>query len=145
MAAIEEALCEYLLSKSAVTNLIGSAGDARLYPVVLPETCNIADGAAVTYEIISSIETELLSDRAGVVQSRFQITTFANSHAAAMAVSRAIKNCGITTLKGVSGGVDIRGVMIEDGIKCYGEQPTDGSDSWRFVAEFDLRISYLEG
>jgi hypothetical protein len=143
--AMEQALCSYILTRTAVTNLIGTGSNARLYAIVLPETCDLASGAAATYEIISSSETELISNRAGIVQSRVQITSFAQTHAAAMALARAIKNSGIATLKGVNSGVDFRGVMIEDGIKCFAEQPTDGSDTWRFVAEFDLKVSYLEG
>lgn len=145
MAAMEEALCSYLLSRSTVTNLIGSGDAARLYAIVLPENCDLAAGAAATYEIITSTETETLSDRAGIVQSRVRITAFAQTHSAATTLARAIKNSGIATLKGVSGGVDFRGVMVEEGLSCFAEQPTDGSETWRYIAEFDLLVSYLEG
>lgn len=145
MAAMEQALCSYILTKSSVTSLIGSGSNARLFALVLPQSCNLADGAAATYRIISSTETSTLADRAGIVQSRVQITAYANTLAAAMALARAIKNCGITTLKGLSGGVDFRGVMIEEGINTYEESPTDGGETWRYIAEFDLRVSYLEG
>lgn len=145
MAAMEEALCSYILSKAAVTALIGSGDAARLYPHALPQDCNLASGAAAIYRIISSSETGLLTDRAGIVQSRVQITSFANTFSAAIALARAIKNCGIATLKGLDGGVNFRGVMIEEGINTYDEPPTDGGETWRYIAEFDLRVSYIEG
>lgn len=145
MAAMEEALCSYILSKAAVTALIGSGSAARLFALVLPQSCNLADGAAATYRIISGTEPGTLADRAGIVQSRVQITSFANTLSAAMALARAIKNSGIATLKGLSGGVDFRGSMIEEGINTYDEPPTDGSETWRYIAEFDLLISYIEG
>lgn len=145
MAVMEEALCSYILTKSAVTNLIGTGDDARLYPYALPQSCNLASGPAATYEIITAEDFQTLADRAGIVQSRVRMTTFAQTHTAAMALARAIKNSGIATLKGVSGGVDFRGVVIEEGIRCYGEQPTDGGETWRYIADFDLMISYLEG
>lgn len=145
MAAMEEALCSYILSKVAVTALIGSGSSARLFAIVLPQDCDLADGAAATYEIISSTETNLINDRAGIVQSRVKMTAYARTHSAAMTLLRAIKHCGIaTSLKGVSGGVDFRGVAIEEGIACYAEQPTDGNQTWRYIADFDLMISYLE-
>lgn len=144
MAAMEEALCSYILSKAAVTALIGSGDAARLYPIVLPQDCDLADGAAATYEIITSDETHTLTDRAGIVQSRVKITSFAQTHSAATTLARAIKNCGIATLKGVSGGVDFRGTVIEEGLSCFVETPTDGGETWRYIAEFDLRLSYLE-
>lgn len=145
MASMEQALCAYLMSKSAVTDLIGSGSSGRLDANVLPQSYTVTIGPGVTYEIISSDETMLLApDRSGFVQSRVQITCFASSHDTAMATARAIKNCGIATLKGVSGGVDFRGVQA-DGIRCYTEAPSDGSSEWRYIAEFDLIISYHEG
>lgn len=145
MAAMEEALCSYILSRQAVTDLIGSGSDARLYAIVLPESCDLAAGAAATYEIITTTETQTLSDRAGMVQSRVRMTAFAQTHSAATTLARAIKNSGIATLKGISGGVDFRGVMIEEGLSCFAEGPTDGGETWRYIAEFDLLVSYLEG
>jgi hypothetical protein len=79
------------------------------------------------------------------VQSRTRITAYANTHAAATGLARAIKNCGIATLKGLSGGVDFRGVVIEEGLSCFAESPTDGGQGWRYIAEFDLMVFYLEG
>ena len=145
MASMEQALCAYLMGKSAVTTLIGSGDSGRLYPNVLPQDYSVTQGPGVTYEIVSSNEEMLLApDRSGYVQSRVQISCFANKHADAMSTARAIKNSGIATLKGVSGGVDFRGVLT-DGIRCYSETPTDGSSEWRYIAEFDLIISYHEG
>lgn len=144
MAAMEDALCSYFLGKSAITTLIGSGAAARLWAIVLPQDYTVTDGAAATYEIISTNEEHTLSDRSGFVQSRVQISSFAKSHTQAMTLARAIKNCGVAALKGVSGQVDFRGVSIDDGIRCYAEPPTDGSTEWRYIAEFDLIISYLE-
>lgn len=144
MPAMEDALCSYLLTKSVVTNIIGTGASARIYAIVLPQGYNVDSGAAATYEIISSTEEHTLSDRCGFVQSRVQIATYAKTHTAAMTLARAIKNCGIAALKGVSSSVDFRGVTIDDGIQCYAEPPTDGSTEWRYIAEFDLMISYLE-
>lgn len=145
MASMEQALCAYLMEKSAVTTLIGSGDGGRLYPNVLPQDYSVTQGPGVTYEIVSSNEEMLLApDRSGYVQSRVQISCFANKHADAMSTARAIKNSGIAALKGVSGGVDFRGVLT-DGIRCYSETPTDGSSEWRYIAEFDLIISYHEG
>ena len=144
MAAMENAFCSYLLTKTAITNLIGTGNAARLWPLELPEGYSVTEGAAATYELISGDDFHTLSDRSGSVETRVQIAAYAETPDAAMALARAIKNCGITGLKGVSGGVDFRSVRIETGIQCNPEKPTDGSDSSRFVAEFDFKVSYLE-
>lgn len=144
MASMEESLCSYLLTKTAVTDLIGTSDNARLWPIDLPQTYELIDGAAAVYEIISSSEPHTISDRTGLVQSRVQISTFAADHAAAMALARAIKNCGVVAVKGSTNGTDFRGVTVEDGIRCYGERPTDGSGADRYIAEFDFLITYME-
>lgn len=146
MASMEEALCAYFMARTDITALIGTGSSGRLYADVLPQSYTVAAGPAATYEIVSSTEESLLApDRSGFVQSRVQVTSFADSRASAMATARAFKNSGIATLKGISGGVDFRGVLIESGIRAFVETPTDGSSEWRYLAEFDLLISYHEG
>lgn len=144
MASMEQALCAYLMAKTEVTSIIGSGDGGRLYPNVLPQDYEVEQGAAATYELVSGNEVHTLSDRSGFVQTRLQFACYAKHHADAMQLARAIKNSGVTTLKGVTNGVDFRGVEIDEGIRCYSESPTDGSSEWRYIAEFDLMISYLE-
>ncbi len=104
---------------------------------------------AVTYEIISSTENMLLSDRSGLVWARFQFIAYGNTLRCALAVARAMKNNGVCQLKGTVNGVDIRGVDIVSGIQTTedfigdGEQAS-GSQKTRFLAEFDLMVSYKE-
>lgn len=146
MAIMEEAFCTYLLSKSAITALIGSGSSARLWASQLPQGYDVSQGSAAVYEIIFGDDTHTLSDRSGFVETRMQLACYAATHKAAIELARTIKNCGITTQKGVYSGVDFRGIAVEQGIRAYGnEQPTDGTDSWRYLAEFELKISYLEG
>jgi hypothetical protein len=146
MAVMEEAFCTYLLTKTAITSLIGTGDTARLWCAHLPQYYDVSQGAAAVYELLGGSDTHTLSDRSGLVEARIQIATYASTQKAAMALARAIKNCGITALKGVSSGVDFRSVRAEQGIRSYAnEQPTDGTDSWRYLAEFDFVISYLEG
>lgn len=146
MAVMEDAFCSYLLSKSAITALIGVGSAARLWCAQLPQAYDVSQGPAAVYELISGDDMHTLSDRSGNVEARVQMSTYASTHKAALELARTIKNCGVTTLKGVSSGVDFRSVRVEQGIRSYAnEQPTDGSDSWRYLAEFDFVISYLEG
>jgi hypothetical protein len=63
----------------------------------------------------------------------------------ANATARAIKNSGIAAIKGTYSGVNIRGVSVESGIRTDIEKPDDGKASFRYLAEFDLMVSYIEG
>jgi hypothetical protein len=146
MAVMEEAFCSYLLSKSTITALIGTGDSARLWCNQLPQGYDVSQGPGAVYEIIFGDDTHTLSDRSGFVESRMQMACYASTHKDAIGLARAIKNCGITTQKGVYAGVDFRGIAVEQGIRAYGnESPTDGTDSWRYLAEFEFKISYLDG
>ena len=112
---------------------------------MLDQNYSVSHGAAATYEFISADEQETLSlGRAGIVHTRIQFVCYASTRAAANAAARAMKNSGVTAIKGVYTGCDIRGVSIEEGIRTDVEAPTDGQSEWRYLAEFDLMVSYLE-
>lgn len=140
MAAVEEAIRTYLLSKPAVSSLVGT----RIYPDVIDQSWNPADGPAVAYTLISSDDDHSLSDRVGHVHTRIQFTCYAATRSAANALARAMKNSGITGIKGVYSDVDIRGVRVESGIITDTEKPDDGLAPPRYLAEFDLMVDYIE-
>lgn len=139
--AVEKAIRDYVLANSAVAALIG----ARLTPEVVDQAWSTTDGPAVTYEVISTDDDHTLSDRAGLCHSRFQFVCYADSRMTANATARAIKNSGIAAIKGTYSGVNIRGVSVESGIRTDIEKPDDGKASFRYLAEFDLMVSYIEG
>lgn len=145
MASIESAIRNYLLTKSAVTDLLGTGDSARIRPSVVDQDWRPSQGPFVTYEQISSDEEHTLTDRVGFVQTRFQFTAYASSAVSANATARAIKNCGIATIKGTYSSVSIRGTVIESGLRTSVEKLNDGSANYIHLAEFDLMVSYLEG
>ena len=139
--AVEKAIRDYVLANSTVAALIGT----RLFPDVLDQAYTTTDGPAVTYEIISTDEEATLADRAGSCHSRFQFVCYADTRMTANATARAIKNSGITAIHGTYSGVWISGVQVESGIRTDIEKPDDGKASFRYLAEFDLMVDYLEG
>lgn len=141
--AVEKAIRDYLLTKSSVTALVGASGE-RLKPDVVEQTWTPNQGPFVTYEIISSDEEHGISDRSGFVASRIQFCAYAGTRMTANAAIRAIKNCGITGIKGTYSSVRICGVQIESGIKTYIEKPVDGQATYRYLSEIDLMVYYLE-
>ena len=141
MAAVEEALLAYLLGQSAVASLVGS----RVYPEALDQDWKTEDGTAVVYSQVSTDEEHTISNRSGLCMTRFTFTAYAATRKAANAAARAIKNSGVVAFKGTTGGVDIRGVQVESGlITDRLEKPNDGKASYIYLAEFDLKVSYLE-
>jgi len=51
----------------------------------------------------------------------------------------------VIPLRGLTNGVDIRGVELVDGETTFMEPPTDGSQELRYVNSFDLMVHYQEG
>lgn len=138
---IEKAIQNYLLSNATVSGLIGT----RYWPMVLDQDYHDDDGPAVTYEFISTDDNHTLTDgRVELVTSRIQFVCYSQLLSSALAVARAIRKSGITTLKGIHSEVDIRGVMVADGILTNVIAPNDGQAGYRYTAEFDLMVSYQE-
>lgn len=144
MASVEAAIRNFLLTKSAVTALVGSGDSARIRPNVVEQTWRPTQGPFVTYEQISSDEEHTLADRTGFVQTRFQFTTYASTPLSANATARTIKNCGLAAMKGTYSTVKIRGVTIESGLRTDVEKPNDGTANFVHIAQFDIMVSYLE-
>lgn len=146
MAAIEQALPRWLLESAPVSALISN----RMFPhTLLQPSSTYAELPAVTYQFISSVDQMLLGSRSGLVFTRLQLVAYGNTAQSALAVARAMKNNGVTELKGTVHGVDIRGVSVVDGIHTDEEYIGDGeqavgSQRTRHLAEFDLMVSYRE-
>lgn len=143
MADVISAVRTYLLSRSAVTDLVGQ----RIYLDILPQK---ATTPAVAISKTSETDEHALSDRIGFVQTRIQFEAFADkrdvtdARLKANAVIDAIRSSGICALKGVTNGVDFRSVMVEDGQRNYIDYERGGGDAHRYVTSMDLQVTYLE-
>ena len=139
MANILSAVRTYVLSKSAVTDIIGQ----RMYFDRLRQNATLP---AATISKISDRHDHAISDRSGLVWSRLQIVCFAATRLACDNLAEAIYQCGIVGHKGPTSTdvANIRGVMVEDGQRSYTLDARDGSDDHVCVTEFDLMVSYLE-
>lgn len=137
MADVTTAVRAYLLSKTPITDIIGQ----RLYTDALPQRATMP--AAVMNKLFTMHE-HALSDFAGLAHARIQVECYADSRLAANALCEAMRTSGIVTQKGVTGGVDIRGARVEEGMSYKTDPPTDGSDESRYVSVLDFVIDYTE-
>ena len=136
MAEVRVALRSYLLTKTAITDIVGQ----RIYAQQLPQSATIP---AVTMTTISESYDHDLAGLAGLVQTRIQFECFATTELVALQLADAIIWCGVDTLKGLSGGINFRSVMVEDGRRCYSDADNDAGDEQRRVVNFDLMVTYL--
>ncbi len=137
MADLAISIRTYLLTKTAITDLVGQ----RIYTDILPQSATLP---AITMSKISTRHEHQLSDFGGLAHTRLQFECFAATRATANSIAEAIRSCGIITQKGTLTSVDIRGVRVEDGQRNYVDYPTDGSDEHRYVTTLDLVFDYTE-
>ena len=137
MADVISAVRSYLLSRSAVTDIIGQ----RFYLDVLKQNATLP---AATLHKVSETHPHLISNRSGIVQTRIQIDCFSFSRLTSNALAEAMYRSGVVALKGTTNGINIRGIMAEDGQRNYVINDADGGDDHTYVTQFDLMVSYLE-
>lgn len=137
MADVTSAIRTYILNKPAVADIIGQ----RMYVSILRQNCQLP---AATIRKVSESHAHKLSDRTGNVATRLQIDCYSKNYLTTASIAETIYRSGIAALKGVYAGLNIRGVMIEDGRREWELFDPEGGDDHTYVAQFDLMVSYLE-
>lgn len=137
MADVLGAVRTYLLSRASVTSVIGQ----RMYFQRRPQKSLLP---AATIARVAETHDHLLSDRSGFVKTRLQIECFSNQQTTTEALATAIYQSGIAAVKGTTNGIDIRGVVVEDGRRDYTLDDPNGGDDHTYVTQFDLEVSYKE-
>jgi len=138
VADVAVGLRNYFLSKTAITDLVGST---RIYTDQLPQRATLP---AIVLNQLFTVHDHQLSDLGGLAHARVQIECYAATRLVANSIVEAVRSCGIITQKGSTNGVDIRGVRVEEGMSYKDDAATDGSDEQRYVSVFDLVIDYTE-
>ena len=136
MAEVRVALRSYLLTKSAITDIVGQ----RIYAQQLPQKATLP---ALTMTTISESYDHDLVGLAGIVQTRVQFECYADTELQSLNLADAVIWCGVDLLKGLSSGINFRSVMVEDGRRCYSDNDIEAGDEQRRVTNFDLMITYL--
>ena len=137
MADVTVSVRTYLLTKTAITDIVGQ----RIYADKLPQRATLP---AATMRIQSERFDHALDGLVGIVTTRIQIECYATTRLAVNELADAIMWCGIDAIKGTYTGIDIRGVTVEDGRRSYEDDDTGGGDDARYVSQFDLSVIWLK-
>ena len=140
MADLGEAVRGFLVADAGVLALVA----ARVYPDVLPQGYTVTTGAALTYEVISTVHDHMINGLAGIARARVEMAAFAGTRAAANALAEAVRASDLAGTTGTVGGIVFESVMLESGVQSLEESPTDGSQEHRYVTVFDYLIAYQE-
>lgn len=136
MADVGSAVRAYLLSKTAVTSLIGQ----RIYTDLVPQNETLP---AVSYMLLPTIHEHQLSGFAGVAHTRIQFDVYADKRLDANAVCEAIRTCGIIGFRGTQSEVFICGSDF-DGPWYSLDYSNENSDDHRYVTTFEILVNHTE-
>lgn len=136
MADVIKSIRQYMLSKTAITDLVGQ----RIEMKRLRQQATIP---AVTMRLTSESYDHALDGLGGIVQSRISLECYGITSEVARSVADAIIWCGIDTLKATQNDLRIRSVMVEDGRREFEDEDTSGGDLQRHVCSFDLMVHWL--
>lgn len=136
MADVIKSVRQYLLGKTAITDLISQ----RFYQGRLPQGATLP---AATLSISSESYDHAISSLAGLIATRIQIDCYATTAEASRTLADAMIWCGIDEIKGTTNGTNIRSVVVEDGRREYEDDDTSGGDEQRHVTTFDLMVDFV--
>ncbi|TWU67307.1 hypothetical protein V7x_28810 [Crateriforma conspicua] len=145
MSQIGSALRTFALSSSAIDDAIGD----RMSPGHRPQG-EPGDGAAVTYQIITSTPDESLTGDARHETARIQFDVYDNDEDNADAVARQLRlrllqAFGTLPVSDADDAAElfVTGVSTAGGVRHSSNQaPIDASDDWLYRVGFDLTVSF---
>lgn len=127
---IESALAQQLLADPVIASLIAT----RLYPVVWPD--DPGSQLLVTYQLISTVATNLLSGPLSLCTVRMQYDAWGKSYREVKAVTQAINN----VLEGFQGGLPegtvVSNIVLDSCFDLY------DSPSLRYRVSSDYLVTY---
>jgi len=137
MTEVTEAIRLFMLSKSAITDLIGS----RIYADITPQSATLP---AVAVSKISTRHDYTLSTFAGLAHSRLQFDCYASTRSVSNEIAEQLRISGIVGTKGVTFGCNVRGARVESGQRNEIDYSQENSDDHRYVTSLDFEIDYSE-
>jgi hypothetical protein len=138
MANVGKAVADFLMSKPAITGLLGD----KLFVNIVPQKTPYP---FATYRRISTVREHHLKGRAGLVKSRIEVSVYSKRESESDAIATAIEESGFVAFRGTQSGFIICGVQLENGPESSIDMSYDGSDEHVYVSSLDFVVNYSEG
>lgn len=111
----EAAILALLKASAAVTALVGSGSNARIYAMTAPQRVTTP---YVTYQRISGERWRTMDGPTGMAQPRIQVDAFATTYAGTKALGTAVRQA-LDGYRGTIGGVRVGGIAIMTDMDLY--------------------------
>jgi hypothetical protein len=137
---ITQALRTYLLTKTGITDLIGTGGNARIYKDKIPQ--KNTTWPVLTYRTVSTQQEHDLSGACGMARPRIQLDCWHETSVGAEALAEAVRNA-LDGYTGAMGSATVSVALLEDTQDFY-RPNEDGSDNGVHQISLDFQIIHLE-
>lgn len=137
MSAIGGAFRTKLLGYSTVSAIVGQ----RMYPDALVQNATMP---AIVYYVTNTTRDHYIAGLTKLAHARMQLDCYAATRSAASALSKAIRETGIDSYRGVTDTYTFCGVEFDDGDEYLQEPPTDGNQEHRYIVSFSCTVHYKE-
>jgi len=128
---LEEAIFEKLLADVDVTAIVGEGADARIYPMILPQSVQFP---AVHFSRISADRTYSMDGKTGLSGARFQFESYSEKTPEEVkSLSEAIRR-SLEVFQGTVGNVVINGIFLEFDSSL--DNFDDRTDLFRYTQDF---------
>lgn len=141
MPSIASELVTYLKTKSAVTSLLGTGADCRLYLDEAKQGVSLPYATIVVYEGKSH---ETLAAITGMAENRVEVNCFSATSEGAWALAEAIRLAPLQMYRGTMGSTHVAGVTSQGGYSRERIPPVPGGNAGRFVCSRDYFFTYHE-
>lgn len=141
MAGIADELKTYLKTISAVTALVGTGNDARIFKQDLKQGTALP---AITIQVFAGRSEEHLGGITGMAANRVQVDCYATTEAGAYALAEAVRLAPLQMLRGTMGSTYIHSVNSNGGYENGNDPVQRGTDARRYWTSRDYLITYQE-
>ena len=131
--AIAQDVRTYLLTKSAVTTLVGT----RIFPSFIPQSNTTYP--CIVYNLINQLPAHMLSGGAGYAETRVQLDVYATTLLVAESLAEVLRD-ELQGYKGTMGSSTVSSVVYKNMVGFY-EPPQDQSDTglFRYACDYWIR------
>jgi hypothetical protein len=127
----------YLLTKSGVTDLLGSTG--AIYPDRLPQSHTLP---AIVYYTISEVPEHHMTGASPLTMYRLQLDCYAATRVAADGLAEATRDAA-DGYRGTMGSEYVQTCHL-DSSRSDADDPRDASDSYRYIKQQDWILALTE-
>lgn len=141
MADILADVKTYLKTKAAITAVIGSGDDAKIY---LHDAKQDQQPPYIVIDQLSGFSHEHLSAISGMAESRIQIDCYGVTRSAAHSLAELVRLAPLQMHRGTIGSSTVRTVSSNGGYRSGFDPPIHGSAQKRYWVSRDYIITHTE-